>query len=189
MKNHPHSQPRIIALGDSITYGYPFGNKYSWVELLSEKLGLPIINAGANGNNFRDMLNRLLTDVVDQKPDYVIFLGGANDVYQGNDVEGMEERFKKILKVLKESKIKTILGLPPPLEGKEFEAELAKFRRFLKKFAKDHRLPLINFYDPFLDSRKKKPGMGLLEDGVHPSAAGYKLMAEVAYPAVQKILK
>src|SRR4030095_8470387 len=181
--------PRIIAFGDSITYGYPFGNKYSWVELLSEKLGIKILNAGANGDALRNLQNRLLIDVVDQRPDYVLLMGGTNDVYQGSIPADMEERFKKILKVLKENKIKAVLGIPPPVTEKEMEERLAKFRRFVKKTAKDLNLPVINFYDPFFEAKKKRPNPSLLEDGVHPSAAGYKLMAEVAHSALQKIFK
>src|SRR4030095_8198281 len=180
---------RIIAFGDSITYGYPFGNRYSWVELLSEKLGMKILNAGVSGDTLRDLQNRLLIDVVDQKPDYVLLMGGANDVYQGSDLGDMEERFKKILKTLKENKITVVLGLPHPIAEKEVEERLAKFRRFVKKTAKDSNLPTINFYDPFFEAKKKRPNPSLLEDGVHPSAAGYKLMADVAHSALQKIFK
>jgi len=181
--------PRIIAYGDSLTYGYPFGNKYSWVELLSEKLGIKILNAGSNGDALRDLQNRLLIDVVDQKPDYVILMGGTNDVYQGSAQADMEDRFKKILKTLKENKIKAILGIPPPIVEKEMEERLAKFRRFVKRTAKESNLPTINFYDMFFEAKKKRPNPSLLEDGVHPSAAGYKLMAETAHAAIQKILK
>lgn len=184
------ASPRIIALGDSITYGYPFGNRYSWVELTSQKLGIPITNAGSNGNTFRDMVNRLLTDVIDQKPHYTIFLGGANDVYEGVDPQLMEERYEKIVKTLLQNKIKPILCLPTPIEEKKMEEKLVRLRKFIKKLSKAKRLPVINFFDPFLDGKKRKRiGAGLLEDGVHPSVAGYQRMAEIATPVLQKILK
>jgi len=181
--------PRIIAFGDSITYGYPFGHRYSWVELASQGLNIPIINAGSNGDTFRNMENRLLTDVVDQNPDYVIFLGGANDVIHGSKLEVMKERFERIVKNLIQHKIKPILGLPTPIENKKCEAVLAPFRKSVKALAKKKRLPLINFFDPFLEGKRKRVGIGLLEDGVHPSVTGYKLMAEIATPVIQRVLK
>ncbi|MFO1518262.1 MAG: GDSL-type esterase/lipase family protein [bacterium] len=183
------ANPQIIALGDSITYGYPFGHKYSWVELVSQKVGVSISNAGSNGDTFRDMINRLTIDIIDQSPDYVILLGGANDVYQGTNLEAMNERFEKIVKTLLQNKIKPILCLPTPIEEKDFEETLAGFRKTVKSLAKQKNLSLINFYDPFFEGKKKKVGAGLLEDGVHPSVAGYKLMADVAAPVLQKILK
>lgn len=182
---------KLIALGDSITYGYPFGQKYSWVELLSQKLSLNIENSGINGNTFRDMFNRLLFDVIDLKPDYVILMGGANDVCQGCKLEHLEQNFLKVTQALEEYKIKPIIALSPPVEQKEFEATLSAFRDFLRKKARKFKWPVIDFYTSFLDPKKKtkKPQAGLLEDGVHPSAAGYRLMADIAAPVLTKILK
>ena len=180
---------RIIALGDSITYGYPFGHRYSWVELLSQKLGEPICNAGSNGDTFRDLKNRIWIDAVDRNPEYVIVSGGANDFYQQSNPTLMKEFFKRIIEILLESNIKPILALQPPLAHKELEKKFREFRKFVKKEAKKNKFPLLNFYDPFLNSKKTKIHSDLLEDGLHPSVAGYQLMAEVAYPVIQKILK
>jgi len=182
---------KLIALGDSITYGYPFGQKYSWVEIVSQKLGFAIENSGINGHTLRDMHHRLLYDVIDSKPDYVIVMGGANDVYQGHKQEQLEQNFMKIAQAVEEHGIKPIVALPPPVEEKNYEAILSGFREFLRKKAKKSKWPLIDFYTAFLDPKKKtkKPQAGLLEDGVHPSAMGYRLMADVAAPALMKILK
>lgn len=182
---------KFIALGDSLTYGYPFGQKYSWVELLSQKLGINIENSGINGNTFRDMWNRLLFDVIDLKPDYVILMGGANDVCQGHKIENLEQNFLKLIQSLEEYKIKPIIGLSPPVEQKELEAVLNEFREFVRKKARKFKWPVIDFYTSFLDPKKKtkRPQLGLLEDGIHPSAEGYRLMADVATPVLTKILK
>lgn len=182
---------KIIALGDSITYGYPFGHKYSWVELASQKLGIPIENSGINGNTLRDMWNRLVFDVLDSKPNYVILMGGANDVYQGQTLENLELNFLKIIKALEEHSIKIVLGMPPPIEDKKLEALLESFRSFLRKKAKKNKWIILDFYKAFLDPKKKtkKAQIGLLEDGVHPSAMGYRLMGEVASTTLTKMLK
>lgn len=182
---------KIIALGDSITYGYPFGNKYSWVDLLSKKLGVHIENSGINGNTLLNMFNRLVYDVLDGKPHYVILMGGANDVYQGYKLANLEQNFLKITQALEEHKINPIVALPPPVEEKNIESILDAFRNFIRKKAKKSKWPLIDFYTAFLDPKKKtkRPQVGLLEDGIHPSAEGYRLMAETASPILAKILK
>lgn len=147
---------RIIALGDSITYGYPFGHRYSWVTLLSEKLGEPICNAGSNGDTLRDLKKRIWSDAIDRHPEYVILSAGANDIYQQSTQHIMEEIFKRIIQTLQESNIKPILCLQPPIDDIDLEKQFKSFRKFIKNQAKANSFPLINFYDPFLDSRKRK---------------------------------
>ncbi len=179
---------RILALGDSITYGYPYGHNYSWVNLVSEKLGLSISNLGINGDTLWDMEKRLLIDVVDANPDCVLILGGTNDVFQGVRLDQMKHRLTLILERLKENQISVILGLPIPIQDKEMEKQLASFRSFVRTQARKEKIPLINFHDAFLDSRKRII-RGLIEDGVHPSPQGYRLMGEVAEKALKKIFK
>lgn len=180
---------RVIALGDSLTYGYPFGKNMSWVEYASKELKVPILNQGVNGNTFREMLRRLTVDVLDLKPEICVVLGGANDIYQGAAHELMQSNFKKIAGLLVENKIRPLVGLPPPLEDEVFEKNLAKFRRWLKSYAKEEELKTIDFYAPFIDPKKKKPMATCYEDGVHPSSKGYQGMAKAAIKVLQTELK
>ena len=65
----------IVCLGDSITYGFPFGPEASWVELSAKALGLNMINMGANGDTTRAMRRRFKRDVTGLDPAYVIIMG------------------------------------------------------------------------------------------------------------------
>ena len=38
----------IVALGDSLTYGYPYSPGSSWVGLAAKELGITIYNRGIN---------------------------------------------------------------------------------------------------------------------------------------------
>lgn len=180
---------RVIALGDSLTYGYPFGKAMSWVMYTEQAVGVPILNQGVNGDTFREMLQRLTRDVLDLRPEYCLISGGANDIYQGMSQQLMEANLKKILDRLKEAKIKPVLGLPPPMEDGEMEKELGKFRRWLKKNAKDRSLKVMDFYGAFIDPKKKKPIPAFYEDGVHPSSKGYQAMAKEAIKVLKSLLE
>lgn len=179
---------RIVALGDSLTYGYPFGNPLSWVQGASEELGIPILNQGTNGDTIGRLLRRLNIDVLDINPEICLILGGTNDVFQDVDLETMKSNFSKLTEKLLEQKILPVVGLPPPVQDKEIEKNLTKFRNWLKRHAKACSLQTIDFHKCFLDKRKRiLPGT--LEDGVHPSAKGYELMAESATKCLNKILE
>ena len=94
---------KIVALGDSLTVGedefelsdsdevasYP-----KYLETLAEKrlsnlqsdLEVNVLNRGICGDLTSGMLERFSKDVVDEKADYVIILGGTNDVGWGFDI-------------------------------------------------------------------------------------------------------
>ena len=178
---------RIIALGDSLTYGYPFGNPLSWVQLTSDEIGVPILNQGINGDTLAHFLRRINSDVLDLNPEFCILLGGTNDVYQGVDVELMKSNFTKLTDKILAHKILPVVGLPPPTQDEVFEKPLTKFRNWLKRHAKAHSLKVIDFYGPFLDKKKRILSVNL-EDGVHPSSKGYQVMAQAAVKAFSSLL-
>ncbi|KUK82705.1 MAG: putative phosphatase, partial [Pelotomaculum thermopropionicum] len=85
---------KIVCLGDSITYGFPYGPEASWVRICSEKLGLKLVNRGINGNTTRQMLRRFIPDVVNLKPAFVIIMGGSNDAWVGAGLEKVEQNIE-----------------------------------------------------------------------------------------------
>lgn len=178
----------MIALGDSLTYGYPFGKPLSWVQRVSEELDIPILNQGVNGDTLAHMLKRLFHDVVDFQPKYCLVLGGTNDVYRHISTDLMETNFANLTELLLREGILPIICLPPPVKDRAFEEQLVNYRRWLKRHARSHKLPVIDFYRPFLDKIKRmRPGY--LEDGVHPSTKGYECMADISGRKLKTVLK
>lgn len=49
---------KIVCIGDSITFGYEIKEAQKRTALLSEALGLEIVNCGVNGDTTADMLSR-----------------------------------------------------------------------------------------------------------------------------------
>ena len=73
---------QVIVLGDSITAGYGVTDKEAYPVLLSQQLGLPILNRGVSGDTTADGLARLQSDVLDENPWLVIVGLGGNDFLQ-----------------------------------------------------------------------------------------------------------
>jgi lysophospholipase L1-like esterase len=73
----------VVALGDSITFGFGTTGSNNYVARLSSRTGQSIINAGRIGDTTGDALNRLDSAVLSRDADIVIVFLGGNDVLQG----------------------------------------------------------------------------------------------------------
>lgn len=170
---------KVAALGDSITYGYPYGK--GWVSILSEETEHHYINAGLNGDTLWGMYNRLKEDVITQQPEVCFVTGGTNDVLQGYSEEQMQKNFRLICEALGEADIKIIAGIPIPLLLEDFDERLQPLRQFIKKKYEC----TVDFHSCFYDGHRVKAG--LIYDGAHPSDEGYRLMANAARKVLDTI--
>jgi lysophospholipase L1-like esterase len=70
---------RVVAFGDSITYGYGVPPETNWVSQLQARFNLDMINAGVSGNTSSQGLARIQNDVLAARPGFVIINFGMND--------------------------------------------------------------------------------------------------------------
>ncbi|MGE5453838.1 MAG: GDSL-type esterase/lipase family protein [Methylocystaceae bacterium] len=167
----------IICLGDSLTWGYPYGPEVSWVNLIPELYNLEAINRGINGNTTGEMLERFDRHVLQKKPKYVIITGGANDVFWRESVDAIIYNYQQMLQQAEQSGIKVIIGLTPPVDDPEMEARLKMVRTRLLELAQIKELQVIDFTPPFYEADGSVNGK-LFLDGAHPSRQGYLLMGK-----------
>ena len=168
----------LVALGDSITYGYPFSPADSWVEALRQKTRWQVINAGLSGDTLADMFSRLKQDVLAYHPDIVTLMGGTNDIYQGMSQPQLRQNFLAIVNTLRQENIVVIVGLPLPVDDCG-EGVLKTWRTWLQEYCRTEKLATLDFYRDFVD----KDGLireDLLLDGCHPRVVGYETMAKRA---------
>ena len=167
---------RIAALGDSITYGYPYGR--SWTHLVSERLGMPVLNFGLNGDTLPGMLERLESEVLPGRPNFCIVMGGANDAFSGESTRGLLTNAARIADRLRSADIPFAWGLTPPVLLESLEQILSEYRTGLVARAD----PCIDFASHFYEGEgvHRRIRSGLLPDGVHPSDQANAIMAEVA---------
>jgi len=176
---------KIYAMGDSITYGFPYGPDHSWVRIVAQRTGLAIINGGVNGDTTTFMLHRL-SQAFKNNPSHLLLLGGTNDAYWGQDLHTVTQNIREICQRCHEHKIYPILGTPIPLDEPQVEAILAEYRAFIKKIAKKEDILLIPFHKAFL-AENNSFNAELTIDGCHPNLDGYKAMAEVAIKKLQSL--
>lgn len=179
---------KIVAIGDSITEGYPFGNQESWVEHLAQEVKCHVQNQGICGDFTSGMRKRFQRDVLDHAPTHVIILGGANDAYEKIPLESVSSNFKAMEESCRKNGIIPIFGLPTPSLLAEEEKFLIEYRNWLRSYADEKGIILVDFYSPFLNRIRVGQGAQLFVDEVHPSIEGYALMGEVAVQSLKGLI-
>ena len=181
----------IVFFGDSLTAGYGLVNVHneSLPALIQQKidaLGLQYkaINAGLSGDTTRGGLSRL--DYWLSRPlDIFVLELGINDVIRGVPVSTTKQNLRQIINRVKAKypQVKIALmgmQLPRFLTNPRVEA----FSNIYKELAHDDQLPFVPFY---LDGVAGKRHLNL-QDGLHPSAEGYKIIAENVWPLIKSLL-
>lgn len=187
---------RILCFGDSNTYGYDprafSGGRYPaesrWVNLLAQKTGHAVVNAGQNGREiprgaeeffaFESLLTR-------HAPiDLLLVLLGYNDLLQGNSVAAVAARMGHFLSHIPLPKERVCLIAPPPMRRGEWVAEeglpAASVQLAAAYAALADRMGVSCIHTGDWD-------IAMAFDGVHFSEAGSKAFGEKLCAALEKV--
>lgn len=179
---------KIVAIGDSITYGYPYGPALSWLNLAAERTNIDYLNVGINGDTTAGMLNRFNQDVLGKNSSHVIIMGGTNDIYSGIKVDQVMDNIRNMVKLAVQNGIIPIIGLPIPCNDLAEEKFLEQYREEICQFSEDNNIEIIDFYRSMVNDGDVNIKAGLHCDGVHPNNAGYEVMVGIAYKCFVKIV-
>lgn len=187
-------RPAVACLGDSITHGFPYGQKDSWVFLAGEKLGLDMINLGINGDTTGGMLWRFGRQVIPRGPSHLVIMGGINDVLMGIGTEEILFNIREITARSLANGICPVIGVTTPLAGEALDyydrqalPVLEDLRRGIRRYAFESDIPAIDFHSALV-GQGGIADSGLLVDGGHPNREGYRRMARVAEAALSRIV-
>jgi len=167
---------KIVCLGDSITYGWPWGPEISWTSMLAEKIDADIINRGIPGNTTSQMLDRFDKSVLKFKPSYVIIMGGLNDIFMQDSFDRITWNLRLMAEMAEENGIKVIFGQPTVFDEPKLEKLVIRIREWIDAYAKEHHLAVIPFEQAFYNEHNNIRSELLAADGAHPTQAGYKAM-------------
>lgn len=178
---------KIVCLGDSLTAGYNVTREESWVDLLNRETPDMWINAGISGDTSMGMLVRLRTEVLAQKPDMVLYMGGDNDIMITGSTDQAKSVVMAVLHQCAEQGIRPVLGIPMPiLDIPQPWQEICDLQQthkcgkeyvdWLRQFTATLSLRKVDFAAAFCES--ETPRELYLADGMHPSPKGHRIMAE-----------
>jgi acyl-CoA thioesterase-1 len=187
---------RYVALGDSYTIGTGTAADKSWPAVVTQHLqkkGIPIglvANLGRAGWTSAELIAYQLPFFEKIRPDYVSLLIGTNDWVRGVEAPVFEQHFHlildRLLEVIPDRKKVIVVTLPDfsvmpsgvqYSSGRDISSGIASFNQIIKKEAGLHGLKVVDLY-PL--SQTMKGDMSLSSgDGLHPSAKGYALWADL----------
>lgn len=170
---------KVVALGDSLTFGYSVDTEVAYPAILANLTGWKIINAGINGNTSADVLARIDT-IVAQNPDLVLLSVGGNDVLRQVPSELTAANITATIQMLKAADIPIILIAQPYFSVSALFGR-ARDNPIYASIAESENIPLYSKrWSEILSSDALK------SDQVHANAAGYRYFAEGLYEYLQE---
>ena len=165
---------RILAFGDSLTYGTGTTLARSYPTVLAELTGFEVINSGIPGEVSSKGLRRL-PDLLDEiEPDLLILVHGGNDMLQRLPRQETEQNLLVMIQEARTRMIPVImLGVP------EMGLRLSAAPIY-KKIAHQEQIHInLDILSEILGDSARK------SDRIHPNAQGYTDMAQ----AVRELLR
>jgi lysophospholipase L1-like esterase len=178
---------RVVFVGDSITDYWKLADYFP---------GKLYINRGIDGQSTPQMLVRFRQDVIDFHPSALVVLAGTNDVAGVTGPtrnEDIEANYASMAELAGAHHIRVIFASLLPVNNYTEDAKesfalrprerILALNSWLKDYCAKNGLVYLDYFSAVVDDR----GMlkrDLSDDGLHPNASGYKIMAPLAEKAI-----
>lgn len=198
---------RIVALGDSTTAGTPgwlspleappggSGDETSqyayW--LMKERPDWDVLNKGINGQRSDEISARFDRDVLGEAPAAVVIIAGVNDVYQGRPAQHVIDQLSLMYERAANATIAIVAGtiVPYNTATPDQNDRMRSINAWIRaQQSTASGVPIV-----VADTRAavaSASNSDLLFDSpdqLHPTAAGYRRMAGVIRPAIERALQ
>ncbi|MDQ7995973.1 MAG: SGNH/GDSL hydrolase family protein [Luteibacter sp.] len=184
-------EKRVIFFGDSITdfWGRPIGEFFP---------GRGYINRGISGQTTAQMLVRFRADVIALKPAVVVILAGTNDIAGNTGASSLgmiEDNLSSMTELARAHGIHVVLASLLPVSDAVIKDQTVRrppsailaLNAWIRQYAGAEHLVLLD-YAPAMSDGAGALKVDLTDDGLHPNAKGYAVMAPLAQKAVDAAL-
>ena len=200
LKRRPTDPKRVLFMGDSITDFWKLAEYFP---------GKPYVNRGISGQTTPQMLVRMYPDVIDLKPVAMVILAGINDISQNTGpvtAEMVEQNIMAMTELAQHHGIKVILCSILPVSDYTFfkhqgdpgnpfmrmkvtdthpPGDILKLNDWMKDYVSRVNAIYVDYFSALVDEQGWLKE-NLSDDGIHPKAEGYKIMAPIVEAAIRK---
>ena len=180
----------ILFFGNSLTAAYGLDTEEGFPNRIQQRLdslGLEytVINSGLSGETTSGGLNRL-DWVLNQEVDIFVLELGANDGLRGIPLKETRNNLQAMIDLVKSKNENTKIILAgmqiPPNMGQAYTTE---FRNIFPALADKNDILLVPF---LLEGVAGVPDLNL-EDGIHPTAEGQKIVAKNVWEVLKNVVQ
>ncbi len=187
-----HASPTktILVLGDSLSQGFGLAPSEAYPMLLAKKLhaarlNFQVTNASAAGGTTEGGLERLPAHLK-RKIDIFILELGINDAFRALPVDQIQDNLQQIIDKVKTRNPRVhivIAGMQLP--NYTTDDYVSAFGKMFADLAAKNGAALIPY---LLQSVAGDPSLNL-SDGIHPNAAGQKVLAETVWNVLEPVAR
>ena len=190
---------RIVALGDSLTVGenefdFSDSDDYAsyprYLEILAQehlrgrqtRTEVNVINKGMCGDLTSGMVERFSQDVVEEKAEYVIILGGTNDVGWGVDEAMIARNLTTMYDMALNKGIVPVACSVPSILG--FDGLIPprlRLNSMIRTEAEKRKIAFVDLFAATAEPRSDRLSEKYSADGLHLNAKGYRWIGQYMF--------
>jgi lysophospholipase L1-like esterase len=189
---------KIVTFGNSLTVGYqspspenPTGKPTPYGRFLKELIGhnVEIIIKGVSGEVTGEMLLRLDRDVLSKKPDYTVILGGANDLGWGAHPTEIMRNLVALYERSRSAGIQPVSVTVPSIRGYDpLIPPRQVLNNLIMEYCRSKQQPCVDLFMATAEPGTLRLEENFSNDGLHLTTEGYRLLAQLLYDKVFKVL-
>lgn len=183
-------EKRVVFYGDSITDGW------GRIDGTTFFPGKPYVNRGISGQTSAQMLVRFRQDVIDLRPAAVVILAGTNDLAGNTGLatqKMIEDNLRSMAELAQAHGIRVVLASVLPVSdypwrpGLQPAGKVRALNAWIHGYAQAHGATWLDYHAALANAQGGMDAR-LAADGVHPTPAGYEVMAPLAQRAIDAAL-
>jgi len=178
----------IVVVGDSLSSGFGLAAEQSWVAMLKERIlgegyGYEVVNASIAGDTSAGGLARLPRLLEKHSPSVVVIELGGNDGLRGQPIDALRDNLSSMIEQSQRAGARVAIAaiqIPPNYGPAYTRALSALYPELAQRFH-------VTLVDLALANVAVKPEL-MQGDGIHPNAAGQKIVFANVWQALGPML-